>query len=327
VIGTRHFFVLKASALPAFMALCVGGCVEAPRTTRRMEVVPAPSGLHTRYAGVTTLLISDGSSSVLIDGFFSRLAKTNLLPTIKPDEKAIRAGLEQMGLGKADEPGKLDGIIVAHSHYDHGFDAGRVAVLTQSNFYGSQSAAYIACGAEVPEDRIYVFKHRRPENIGNFRVTAFETPHAPSPAPFPGAIETPIRPPVPLRRYRVGVNYTFLIEHKTEMARILVVPSGNYVSGVLKKCRADTVFLAIALLGRQPREYTERLWEETVLSVKAKRVVLVHWDDFSLSLDQPMQFLPGPIDNIPKTMERILGLAARDGVVVECHPLFVPVRL
>ncbi len=64
----------------------------------------------------------------------------------------------------------------------------------------------------------------------------------------------------------------------------------------------------------QSEEYIRSYWAETVGTVGARRVVLVHWDDFFRPLDRPLRALPYAGDDLDVTM-RVLGrLAERDGV-------------
>jgi L-ascorbate metabolism protein UlaG (beta-lactamase superfamily) len=49
-------------------------------------------------------------------------------------------------------------------------------------------------------------------------------------------------------------------------------------------------------------------------AVGARRVVLIHWDDFFRPLDQPLRALPYAGDDLDVTMRVLTGLADADGV-------------
>jgi L-ascorbate metabolism protein UlaG (beta-lactamase superfamily) len=268
---------------------------------------------------VSTLLIEDEASAILVDGFFSRPSRSSLLLPIEPDARVIKGALAKLG------GARVEGVFVAHAHYDHGLDSGWIAEHLEAHFYGSASAAQIARGAGVPEARIHTLTSGVPVKIGRFVVMPFATRHVASPLPLGGEIEQPLRPPVPFSWYRGGTNFTFLI--KTPRQGVLVVPSAGGPPDGLHGHEADVVFLSIAQLGKQPFEHTEAVWAQTVRAVGAKQVVLIHWDDFTRPLAQAPKFLPAPLDDIPQAIEYLLALANRDGVLLQFHPLFTPVKV
>ena len=62
----------------------------------------------------------------------------------------------------------------------------------------------------------------------------------------------------------------------------------------------------------QPEPYLVNYWTETVRAVGARRVMLIHWDDFFRPLSKPLRALPYPGDDLGVSM-RILraGRAGR----------------
>ena len=104
----------------------------------------------------------------------------------------------------------------------------------------------------------------------------------------------------------------------------LVQGSAGFVEGALRGRRADVVFLGVGAAGKQPSAYREKLWAEVARSVRATRVIPVHWDDFWLGLDQPLRALPYLTDDFGATMADLRRFAAADGVDLRLPPLFVP---
>jgi L-ascorbate metabolism protein UlaG (beta-lactamase superfamily) len=160
--------------------------------------------------------------------------------------------------------------------------------------------------------------------LGNFRVTAFETPHSPCPR-YLGTINEPLRPPARVSAYKEGGNYSFLIEHPER--RMLVVTSANFTPGKFRGVAADIIFLAIGTLGKHPAQFTSDYWREVVMATGAKRVIPIHWDNFTRSLKKPLRPLPQPFDDFDETMLRLLKLAARDGVALRLPEAFTPIDL
>ena len=75
-------------------------------------------------------------------------------------------------------------------------------------------------------------------------------------------------------------------------------------------------YLGVGQLGVQSEEYVRAYWQETVRAVGARRVVLIHWDDFFRPLEEPLRALPYAGDDLDVTIRLLTGLAAADGVAL-----------
>ena len=72
--------------------------------------VPTGEGLTVTFVGVSTLLLDDGESALLVDGFFSRPGLARVaLGRLSPDLPRIDAALARLGLG----PGRRSRAAVA----------------------------------------------------------------------------------------------------------------------------------------------------------------------------------------------------------------------
>ena len=116
-----------------------------------------------------------------------------------------------------------------------------------------------------------------------------------------------------------GEAWSVLVHHRPTDRRLLIQGSAGFVAGALAGQQADVVYLGVGQLGLLSKEYMVDYWNEMVRSVGARRVVLIHWDDFFRPLTEPLQALPYAGDDLDATM-RVLGpLAAEDGI-----PLHLP---
>jgi L-ascorbate metabolism protein UlaG (beta-lactamase superfamily) len=150
--------------------------------------------------------------------------------------------------------------------------------------------------------------------LGAFTLNFVESAHCP-PDRFPGDIAEPVSPPVRARAYRCGEAWSLLVRH-TSGRTALVQGSAGFVPGALDGLRADVAYLGVGQLGLLDESYLTGYWRHTVQSVGARRVVLIHWDDFFRPLDRPLRALPYAGDDLDATM-RVLGrLADRDGIAV-----------
>ncbi|MDV3128779.1 MBL fold metallo-hydrolase [Mycobacterium sp. 21AC1] len=275
--------------------------VDAPSAT-------AESPLWVTWAGVTTLLIDDGSSAVLTDGFFSRPGLLTVgLGRLAPSLPRIDGCLSRLRVDR------LDGVLPVHSHFDHAMDSAVVAERTGAPLVGGTSTAQIGLGYGLSADRLITVDPGAPVRLGAFDVTLFESVHCP-PDRFPGTITTPVVPPVKASAYKCGEAWATLVHHRASQRRMLIVGSAGAVPGALAGQRADVVYLGIGQLGIQPERYLIDYWTDTVRTVGARRVVLIHWDDFFRPLDKPLRALPYAGDDLDVSMRVLTRLADEDGI-------------
>jgi L-ascorbate metabolism protein UlaG (beta-lactamase superfamily) len=264
--------------------------------------------LRATFLGVSTLLFDDGETAILLDGFFTRPNSRQLfLEKISPDKTIIKNSLQRAGIDK------LAAVIVNHSHYDHAMDAPEVALQTGALLVGSESTANVGRGGGLPEARIVA---RRPGDVltfGRFTITLLQSWHVPS--PFTGGeITAPLVPPVRANAYLEGTSFAILIEH--DGRRLLINASAGFVPGALAGRRADVVFLGIGQLGKQSPSYMAAYWQEMVAASGARRIIPIHWDDFTRPLDEPLRPIPFLLDDMNASMKFLIAEGDKSGVQV-----------
>jgi L-ascorbate metabolism protein UlaG (beta-lactamase superfamily) len=270
----------------------------------------ARSPLTVTWAGVTTLLIDDGDSALMTDGFFSRPALLTVgTRKLTPSLPRIDGCLTRLGVER------LEAVMPVHTHFDHAMDSAVVAQRTGAKLVGGTSAALLGRGAGLADDRLVVATPGEPVSLGAFDVTLVVGDHCP-PDRFPGVITEPVVPPAKASAYRCGESWSTLIHHRPSDRRLLVVGSAGFVPGALQGQRADVVYLGVGQLGLQPESYLVDYWNEAVRAVGARRVVLVHWDDFFRPLHEPLRALPYAGDDLDVSMRVLTRLAAEDVVAL-----------
>lgn len=268
--------------------------------------------LTVTWAGVTTLLIDDGTSAVMTDGFFSRPSLLRVgLGRIAPSAPRIDGCLARMGVRR------LDAVLPVHTHFDHAMDSATVAERTGAPLVGGHSVTHLG------HDRTLVATPGEPLSLGAFDVTLIVGDHCP-PDRFPGPITAPVRPPVRAAAYRCGEAWSTVVHHRPSDRRLLIVGSAGFLPGALAGRRAEVVYLGVGQLGLQPERYITDYWTETVRTVGARRVVLIHWDDFFRPLDVPLRALPYAGDDLDVSMRVLTRLAAADGVDLHLPMLWQP---
>lgn len=268
----------------------------------------ADSPLTVTWAGVSTLLLSDGDSALMTDGFFSRppLARV-VLGRIAPSTPRIHGCLARLGVQR------LDAVLPVHSHYDHVLDSAVVAEHTVAVLVGGESTANVGRGHGLPDDRIVVAEPGDELTFGSFDVTLIESGHCP-PDRFPGTITEPVRPPVRTSAYSCGEAWSILVHHRPTGRRCLIQGSAGFVPGALQDHRAEVAYLGLGQLGSHPQRYLTEYWDETVRAVGAHTAVGIHWDDFFRPLSKPLRALHFAADDLSASLQVLGDLARRDDV-------------
>jgi L-ascorbate metabolism protein UlaG (beta-lactamase superfamily) len=285
------------------------------RYADRFDLPDARGPLGVTFLGVASLLLDDGETALMTDGFFSRPSlATVLLRKVAPDLGRIDAVLARTGVDR------LAAVLPVHTHYDHAMDSAVVADRTGADLVGGGSTAYVGRGHGLPADRIRVVTPGEPMRYGAFTLTLIESHHCP-PDRFPGEITAPVVPPVRAGAYKCGEAWSLLVEHASG-ATALLQGSAGYVEEALAGRRADVAYLGIGQLGVQSEDYIRTYWAESVEAVGARRVVLTHWDDFFRPLDKPLRALPYLGDDLDHTMHVLHELAAESGVSIHLPTLW-----
>src|SRR5687768_17020487 len=140
------------------------------------------SSVSVTFLGVATLLIDDGDTSLLTDGFFSRpgLAKV-AVGRLAPHRGRIRNALERAGADR------VEAVLPVHTHFDHAMDSAVVARLTGAQLVGGKSSGNIGHGHGLAEEQITLAVSGEAMEFGSWRVTEIESHHCP-PDRYPGEI-------------------------------------------------------------------------------------------------------------------------------------------
>jgi L-ascorbate metabolism protein UlaG (beta-lactamase superfamily) len=308
------------------LACSIGaGCLSWPATGAAADLndykayllpaLPAPATdgkLRVTFLGVTTLLFDDGETAIMTDGYFTRVdLRAMRTSKIRPDRERIVKSLKRAGVKS------LAAVIVLHSHFDHALDSPVVAMETGALLVGSGSTANIGRGYGLPETRIRtVAGDGDTLTFGRFKVTFVKSEHLPN-GFAAGEISAPMAAPAAASDFKVGDCDTLLIEH--DGRTLLVQGSAGYLPGALKGRQADVVFLGIGGLDTRDASYQQAYWNELVLTVGARRVVPVHWDDFFKPLDEPMVPAPG----FERTMGFVLERGKADGIDIRLPVVWV----
>ncbi|MHC8391718.1 MBL fold metallo-hydrolase [Pseudomonas sp. MDT2-39-1] len=312
--------VMLLAVIGGGVVACSTPSIEPYSALELRSSAPAAGALTARFMGVSTLMLSDGNTSIMTDGFFSRPGFLRVaLGWIGPDRSRIDTALHAAG-----NP-TLAAVMVAHAHYDHALDSAVVALRTGAVLVGSASVANIGSGEGLPPERIETVENKQSFEFGKFKVQVFPSPHSLG-ARYPGTIDVPLKQPARASEYKEGGNYSYLIEQSNGL-RILIHPSANFTQGMFKNVKADVVFLGIGFLGKQDLQFARDYWHEVVQVTGARLVIPIHWDDFFEPLDKGLHPMPKWMDKFDIAMQRLMPMALADGVALRLMPLYKAIDL
>lgn len=239
------------------------------------EPAKAGQSLTVTWFGVTTLLIDDGVTQILIDGYFSRpsLLDLALERPIAPDLTAIKSMLGRFQIDR------LGAVIPVHSHFDHALDSAEVAKQTGAQLMGSDTTAQIAAGSHLSISQIKVIETETIYPVGAFEVTFYPSQHAPlaSNSAISGTVAAPLTLPAPYTAWKLGQAYTLIITHPK--GRMLIQGSAGFVPDALAAIKVDAVFLGTGGLPNLSRAHQLAYLDEMVTQRQPKRVYTIHHDD------------------------------------------------
>lgn len=279
--------------------------------------------VRTLFLGTSSMAWTDGQSTWLVDGFFSRQPLGNVVFTrLTVDETQINAVTAEM-FKRLNMPSALSGIVVAHSHYDHAMDAPFLAKQYGAKVVGSESTWQIAKGQDLPATQMELVPGRGRVKLGEFEIELIQSAHAPT--GFTGGFNSkPVFLPAHALQFKEGISYSFVVSHPGlgPGPFALIQPSAGYVEGQNKGIAVKHVFLGMGGLGKLSEAYIENYWQEMVMNTGASNVYLIHWDDFTQPLmkqgqSQALKPMPKLLDDLEKSLELLKMFSKRDGVTLQ----------
>lgn len=245
-------------------------------------------GLTVQFLGNTNLVFSDGETSIMTDGFFTRPnAFTILFGEVEPDIKRVKENLHYAGLET------LDAVIPLHSHFDHAMDAALVADLMNAQLIGSSSTINIGRAYGLQEESMSIPILNEPFNIGAFTLTFLTSNHWQYPDKkqrdllLNQDIEEPLVTPASIFDYKEGISYMILLEHGNH--KIAINGSAGFKVNTVEDFDADISFFSIAGLELMDGDYNQGYQTHVIDAVNPEVLVPIHWDDFTIPLSKGLK--------------------------------------
>lgn len=188
---------------------------------------------------------------------------------------------------------RADAIVVGHTHFDHALDVPAIARQTGAKVFGSRSAIRLCRAAKIPESQLHMVEREAGEEAIVAEVGPFTLRFAPSAhsrfllgrVPFPGEITDCDDVPVKTADYRCGA--VFRVEMEVAGRKIVHLGSAELTPGGIIPQNVDLLLLCVAGWRSTPD-----LPERIMRTLSPERILLSHWDNFFVPLDQPVRALP-----------------------------------
>lgn len=286
---------------------------------------PSPGAVKVTYFGNTTLLIQDGTTTLLVDGFFSRPGFFQTFFGKMGPRGDVDAKLRSIGVNH------IDAILVGHAHHDHALDATELADRYETKVIGSASFAQIYGGSHrpgcnstlhtVPADGT---PFETPHESGAFKVRFVRSEHIRSfsfvQRMIEGHINQPLHLPARFATFKCGNVYAIHISHP--QGSLLVTTTAGAAPGALQPSqhKANVAFLSTGFLSKETPAGRQAYWNETIKATQkndsANVVVPVHWDNFTRKLSDGLKPTPSFVDRAKPAMDFIKSRAEQRPVRV-----------
>ena len=252
---------------------------------------PGP-GVTATFLGNTTILVSDGVTNLIVDGFVSRPgALRTAFGRVGPNVAVIERELGEVGIGG---PGSLDAVLVGHAHHDHALDAVAIANMTGAQVMGNESYRFIHAGSggDTSAASLFIVPTDGTSNkYGQFTVTFLPSSHVGShhlpQHMIEGDIEKLLQMPAYFSKFKHGDVFAIHIAHPD--GKILVTTTAGAQAGGTRGYHADVVFLAVGFLNEESPYRQDIYWKEYVEAPNPELVVPVHWDSFTRQLSKGLR--------------------------------------
>lgn len=239
--------------------------------------------LQLKYFGTAGWEISDGSITVLIDPYITRM-KLGTGPGVSAEDTRktiLRSDIFVSDTVLIDSLiTKADYILVHHSHFDHLADVPYIAKKTGAKVIGTETTRNILRGYGIPEEQLYPVKGGEDYQFENFSVQVIPSIHsALNDKHYIDSrtyTETP-KTPLKISEFVEGGSLMFLARFAKH--NILTMASMNFVERELVGQTPDILLAGVNRSQLGLYKYNERLLAVTNYP---KIIIPTHWDNFRL---------------------------------------------
>ncbi len=239
-----------------------------------------PRGLELEWLGVAGYRLSYEGQTIYIDPYLSRVPLASVL---RRTPALANPALHDRYLRP---PGRLVGVLVGHTHFDHAIDVPEIARRHGCSAYGSSSLVNLMRLHGLGEHAVEVQPHR-PYELGPFTVTFVPSLHSKLllgfAVPFDGELTCEHLDALSPSAYKCGQVWGIHVE--VAGTTFYHQGSANLIDDALPHSGVD-VFLA----GVAGRSFTHDYWARILTRLQPHTILASHFDDFFRPVDAAMGF-------------------------------------
>jgi len=237
-----------------------------------------------KYLGAAGWEISDGTTSILIDPYLSRINGPvppggHSMPgdtrraygwsdIASPDVAVIDAHIK-----------RADFILITHTHYDHVLDVPYIALKTRAVVIGTESTENVMRAFSVPEEQLVTVRGGEDYEFGTFSLKVIPSIHSSldhkryfSSATAPAGMKAPLT----LEQiHPEGGTLAYFI--RFDRHQILVFGGMNYIEREIVGLEPDVALVGAGASRKEIYDYSGRLMRDLHYP---PLVLPTHWDNF-----------------------------------------------
>ena len=271
-----------------------------------------------RYFGTAGWEITDGTITVLVDPYISRLKLGEGPSTSKDDTRSV---YNPSDVFQSDTVlinsliKKADFILVHHSHFDHLSDVPYIAKMTGAKVIGTESTTNVLKAYGVPNEQLFTVKGGEDYQFENFSVRVLESIHSAlndkhyfDSRTIPASVTAPMQ----ISEFVEGGSLMFLARFKNH--KVLTMGSMNYIERELDGLRPDIMLPGVNFSRLEIYKYTERMMQ---LTGYPKTVIPSHWDNFRVPYGFSQEKAIN--DKVKPFIEEVKAASPNSKVIIPVH--------
>jgi L-ascorbate metabolism protein UlaG (beta-lactamase superfamily) len=264
--------------------------------TQGQQNAAQPTQVILKYLGTAGWEITDGTTTVLIDPYLSRI--NGPAPpgggSGHPIASDTRRAYKWTDVATADIAAidahiqRADFVLVTHTHYDHIFDVPYIAVKTRAVVIGTESTENVMRAYGVPEEQLITVRGGEDYQFAGFSLRVIPSIHSSldhkhyfSSATAPRGMKAPLTLE---QMHPEGGTLAYLI--RLSGHQILAFGGMNYIEREIAGLEPDVVLMGAGASRKEIYDYSGRLMRDLHYPTL---VLPTHWDNFLLPFEASQQ--------------------------------------
>jgi L-ascorbate metabolism protein UlaG (beta-lactamase superfamily) len=315
-------------AKSGFIFFVVAITVLATPAAQNQRTAEKSNQVVLKYLGAAGWGISDGTTTILIDPYLSRINGPpppggQSMPgdtrrafgwgdVATPDVAAIDSQVQQ-----------ADFVLVTHTHYDHVLDVPHIALKTGATVIGTESTENVMRAYGVPEGQLITVRGGEDYQFGSFSLKVIPSLHSPLDHKhyFSSATAPPgMKAPLTLEQiHPEGGTLAYLIRFHGH--QILAFGGMNYIEREIAGLEPDVALIGAGASRKEIYDYSGRLMRD----LHYPAVVLpTHWDNFLAPYDASQQ---PSLEALQSFVREIVTASPKTKVIVPKYFEAIPLEI